>query len=58
MKWVIKTRKLYDGTRNPAVDNGVVVMENDKIIAAGPSSQVNVPANARWWLVKDGMLVV
>ena len=46
MKWAIKARKLYDGTRNPAVDNGVLVMGNDKIIAAGPSSQVNVPADA------------
>ena len=46
MKWAIKARKLYDGTRNPAVDNGVVVMENDRIVAAGPSSQVNVPSDA------------
>lgn len=46
MKWAIKAKKLYDGTRNPVIENGVVVMENDRIVAAGPSSQVNVPSDA------------
>ncbi len=46
MKWAIKAKKLYDGTKNPAVDNGVVVIEDDKIAAAGSSFQVSVPPDA------------
>ncbi|MEO7360509.1 MAG: amidohydrolase family protein [Gemmatimonadaceae bacterium] len=38
---------LVDGTGNAAIRNATVVVNNGKIIAAGPSARVKVPANAR-----------
>lgn len=36
---------LIDGTGADAVPNGVVVIQNGRIIAAGPRTQVEIPAN-------------
>jgi len=38
---------LIDGTGKPPVANATVVTRNGKIVAAGPSSNVNVPPNAQ-----------
>src|SRR4029079_17965583 len=35
--------KLIDGTGGPAVDNSVVLVQGDRIIAAGPRARVQVP---------------
>lgn len=43
MKWAIKTQRLFDGTGNPVVHEALVVIENDRIVAAGPASQVALP---------------
>src|SRR5258705_10972141 len=44
---VLKAARLIDGTGAPAVQNGVVVVTDDKIIAAGTEGSVAVPAGAR-----------
>jgi imidazolonepropionase-like amidohydrolase len=38
---------LIDGTGNPPVNDAVVVIEGDRIIAAGPRNKVKIPGNAR-----------
>jgi imidazolonepropionase-like amidohydrolase len=38
--------KLIDGTGGPAVDNSVVLVQGDRIIAAGPRASVQVPQGA------------
>src|SRR4051794_37920478 len=38
---------LIDGTGTDPVKNGVVVIENGVIAAAGPESRISVPANAQ-----------
>jgi predicted amidohydrolase YtcJ len=37
---------LIDGTGNAPVPNAVIVIENGRVVAAGPASQVSVPAGA------------
>ena len=44
MKWAIKTQRLFDGTGSPVVRDALVVIENERIVAAGPASQVALPA--------------
>ena len=43
----IRAARLIDGTGSPAVRNGVVVVTDDRIVAAGPSARVTIPAGAR-----------
>jgi len=38
---------LIDGTGTPPVNDAVVVIEGDRIIAAGPRDKVKIPGNAR-----------
>src|SRR2546426_1953742 len=38
--------KLIDGTGGPAVDNAVVIVNGDRITAAGPRARVQVPQGA------------
>ena len=43
----IRAARLIDGTGAPVVRNGVVVVTDDRIVAAGPSGRVTIPAGAR-----------
>ena len=44
---VIKAARVIDGTGSAAIDNGVVVILDDKIMAVGPASSVNIPTGAK-----------
>lgn len=44
---VLRADRLVLGTTAPAIPNAAVVVRGDTIVAAGPSSQVTVPAGAR-----------
>jgi len=43
VKWAIKAQRLFDGTGNPVVRDALVVIENERITATGPVSQVALP---------------
>lgn len=43
MKWAIKAQRLFDGSRRPVLHDAVVVIENKRIAAVGPASQVALP---------------
>ena len=38
--------RLIDGTGRPAIENAVIVMRGDRIVAAGPADKVSIPAGA------------
>jgi imidazolonepropionase-like amidohydrolase len=44
---VLKAARLIDGTGAAAINNAIVVVEDNAITAVGPSGSVRVPANAR-----------
>jgi len=44
---VLKAARLIDGTGAPAITNAVVVVDDNRITAAGRAGSVNVPANAK-----------
>jgi len=44
VKWAIKTQRLFDGTERPLVRDALVVIENERIVAVGPATQVALPA--------------
>src|SRR3954464_12772085 len=44
---VFEGARLIDGTGRPAVENSVVVVKGDKIVAAGPAAKVKKPQGAR-----------
>ncbi|MEP6619350.1 MAG: amidohydrolase family protein [bacterium] len=44
---VLRAARLIDGTGAAVVQNGVVVVTNDKIVAAGREGSVSIPAGAR-----------
>ena len=44
---VLKAARLIDGTGAPAITNAVVVINDNRITAAGSARSINVPANAR-----------
>ena len=39
--------QLIDGTGTPAIEDGVLVMQGQRIVAVGPRSEISVPTNAR-----------
>jgi imidazolonepropionase-like amidohydrolase len=43
----IRAARIIDGTGAAAIQNGIVVITDDRIVAVGPASSVRVPANAR-----------
>ena len=45
--WVLNAAKLYPAPDVPAITDGVVLIRNGKIVAAGARGQVKVPKNAR-----------
>src|SRR4051812_41369284 len=44
---VLKAARLIDGTGSGVVNNAVVVVTDNNIVAVGPSGSVNVPADAK-----------
>jgi imidazolonepropionase-like amidohydrolase len=44
---VLKAARLIDGTGAPPVQNAVVVVTDDRIVAVGPAGSVSIPAGAR-----------
>ena len=44
---VLKAARLIDGTGAPAITNAVVVINDNRITAAGTAGSVNIPANAK-----------
>jgi len=44
---VLKAARVIDGTGAPAIQNGVVVVTDDRIVAVGRAGAVSVPAGAR-----------
>jgi imidazolonepropionase-like amidohydrolase len=44
---VLRAARLIDGNGGPVISNGVVVVTNDRIVAAGAQGSVSVPAGAR-----------
>ena len=43
---VIRAARMIDGTGAPAVQNAVIVVTGERIVAAGPAASVTVPADA------------
>lgn len=56
-RYAIVGAKLFDGTGLPVVMDAVVVVENGRIVAAGPRSQVQIPKGVRLFDAK-GMTVL
>ena len=54
---VIRAARLIDGTGTPAIQNGVVVVTNDRIVAVGASGRVTIPAGARTIDLGDATLL-
>jgi imidazolonepropionase-like amidohydrolase len=54
---VLRAARLIDGTGAPAVQNAVVVITNDKIVAAGREGSVTIPAGARTIDLGDATLL-
>ncbi len=44
---VLKAARLIDGTGAPAITNAVVVIDDNRITAAGRAGSVNIPVNAK-----------
>jgi imidazolonepropionase-like amidohydrolase len=44
---VLKAARLIDGTGAPAITNAVVVIDDNRITAAGSARSINIPANAK-----------
>ena len=44
---ILKAARLIDGTGAPAITNAVVVIDDNRITAAGSARSINVPANAK-----------
>ena len=54
---VLRAARLIDGTGAAPVRDGVVVVTDDRIVAAGPASSVQVPAGARVYDLGDATLL-
>ena len=44
---VLRAARMIDGTGAQMVHNAVIVVDGDRIVAAGPAASVTVPAGAR-----------
>ena len=54
---VLRAARVIDGTGAAPIANGVVVVENERIIAIGPAASVRVPAGARTVDLGDATLL-
>jgi imidazolonepropionase-like amidohydrolase len=46
MTWAIRAKRLFDGSRQPVVTDALVVIDDGKIVAAGPATAVSLPPGA------------
>ena len=53
MTWAIKARRMSNGSRSAVVQDAIVVIDDGRISAAGPASQVSVPPGAEVMNVRD-----
>ncbi len=53
----IRAARLIDGTGAAPISNGIVVVTDDKIVAAGPQGAVSIPAGAKVIDLGDATLV-
>ena len=44
-RWAIRSRRLLDGTGQPVVEDAIVVVQEDRIVAVGAASQVALDTN-------------
>lgn len=44
MQWAIRAKRLYNGTRQAMIQDAVVVINGQNIVAVGPASEVSLPA--------------
>ena len=44
--WAITSKRLLDGSKGPVVQDAIVVVEGDRISAAGPATQITIPPGA------------
>lgn len=54
---VLRAARLIDGTGAPVIQNGVVVVTDDRIVAVGASGRVTIPAGARTIDLGDATLL-
>ena len=54
---VLRAARLIDGTGSPPIQNGVVVVTDDKIVAVGREGTVTIPAGARTVDLGDATLL-
>jgi len=45
--WVISGATIIDGSGNKPIKNGVIVIENDRIVSVGKKGNINIPENAQ-----------
>jgi len=43
VQWAMKAQRLFDGTSDAMIYDAVVLVDNERIVAAGPATQVRVP---------------
>jgi imidazolonepropionase-like amidohydrolase len=54
---VLRAARVIDGTGAPAIQNGVVIVTDDRIVAVGASGRVTIPAGARTIDLGDATLL-
>lgn len=54
---VIQAARVIDGTGAPPIQNGVVVVTDDRIVAVGPAASVRIPSGARRINLGDATLM-
>lgn len=41
--WAIKSKRLIDGTKNQLFNDGIIVLQKNRIVSAGPLSDIEIP---------------
>ncbi len=54
---VIRGKWVWDGTGKPAISGGVVLIQGDRIVAAGAEGKVTIPSDAVWIDKRDLFLM-
>lgn len=56
-RWAIKSRRLFDGTRKPVIQDAIIIIEDERITAVGPQSQVTLPPDTEVLDVGDSTVL-